>query len=193
MWVQGCSLRCVDCIAPETWSKKDGNLIETHDLAKTILSNREIEGVTITGGEPTEQASAVADLLTYIKSAEKNTWVYTGHTLEELVARNDPEMDRMLVFTDILVDGPYQKVNAGIHAYRGSSNQRIIPLHGNGPPIPYSQKNRLEITLDSENRMVIVGIPPPGFLKNLENNLSRRSVRVDYINKNAKTNKTNSP
>ena len=47
VWVQGCSLHCDGCIAPETWSKENGSLVDPHVLAETILNNETIEGITV--------------------------------------------------------------------------------------------------------------------------------------------------
>ncbi len=182
VWVQGCSLHCDGCIAPETWSKESGSLVDPHVLAETILKNETIEGITVSGGEPTEQPYAVAELLACMKLAGKNTWVYSGHTLDELVAKNDPDLDRMLAFTDVLVDGRFDKMSAGIYTYRGSENQRILHLQdlGQMDDSDVKEQSRLEITLDKDGQMVVVGVPPPEFLNKLKDALSRRGVQVDY-------------
>ncbi len=182
VWVQGCSLHCDGCIAPETWPKESGSLVDPHDLAKAILKNEKIEGITVSGGEPTEQPHAVAELLSCMKLVGKNTWVYTGHTLDELVAKNDPDVDRMLSFTDVLVDGRYEMTSAGIYSYRGSENQRILHLQdlSRMEDSDIKEQSRLEITLDRDGQMVVVGVPPPEFLNKLKGALSRRGVHVDY-------------
>lgn len=77
VWVQGCSLRCKGCIAPEMWNHNEGILVEVSKLAEELFADESIEGLTVSGGEPSEQAEAVGELLSYAKSFNKNTWVYT--------------------------------------------------------------------------------------------------------------------
>ena len=98
------------------------------------------------------------------------------------MAKNDPDLDRMLSFTDVLVDGRFEKMSAGIYTYRGSENQRILHLQdlGQMDDSDVKEQSRLEITLDKDGQMVVVGVPPPEFLNKLKDALSRRGVQVDY-------------
>lgn len=182
VWVQGCSLHCEGCIAPEMWPKDDGKSMAVSYLAQLILSSGHIDGITVSGGEPTEQAEAVGMLLATIKKAGKNTWVYSGYTLEELISRNDPATDYLLAHTDVIVDGRFKKAEAGIYTFRGSANQRIIELpEGQTLNVsPVKEKSYVEITLGGNDRMVVIGIPPPGFLDELKATLSNKGVQVDY-------------
>jgi len=61
VWVQGCSLHCEGCIAPEMWDKGDG--VDVDDFARQLVSSGPIDGVIVSGGEPSEQAEAVGALL----------------------------------------------------------------------------------------------------------------------------------
>lgn len=180
VWVQGCSLKCPGCMVPETWSTEGGYNIDIERLAGDIIKQTDVEGVTISGGEPTEQPEAVAKLLTLVKNAGKNTWVYSGYTFEELVAKNDPAIDRLLSLTDVLVDGRYDRERAGTYNYRGSANQRIVYLSEKIKRIKEGdcEASRVEIRLDESGQMVVLGIPPPGFLKNFKEELNVRGIAV---------------
>lgn len=179
VWVQGCSLRCPGCMVPETWSTHGGQWLDPVDLAHQLLEQEPISGVTVSGGEPAEQAEAVATLLAVVKQAGKNTWVYSGYTLEELVAKVDPAVDAMLSFTDVLVDGRYESAQGGYYRWRGSANQRILHLTEtialDDRP---SDTSQLEITLNAQGEMLVVGIPPPNFLRLFRQALAHQGLVI---------------
>ena len=86
-----------------------------------------IQGLSILGGEPTEEENA-AVLIPFLKRAravlpDKDIWLYSGYTYEAL---RDKEI---LTLVDVMVDGPFllELKDAGL-AFRGSRNQRIIDL-----------------------------------------------------------------
>ena len=92
-----------------------------------LLDNPYINHLTWLGGEPTMWASAIADINRQIKDKfpNKKIWLYSGHTLEELL--NNLTTRDLLYTIDVLVDGPFinDKKNIDLK-FRGSSNQRII-------------------------------------------------------------------
>lgn len=68
----------------------------------------------------------VYDLCVLVKTKcpSKTIWMWSGRTLEEIV---DSEYAPILNVIDTLVDGRYDETkSAGIHRYRGSSNQRVL-------------------------------------------------------------------
>jgi len=184
VWAQGCTHQCRACMVTEAWDVNGGVVVEVQPLAKELLANPEIEGITVSGGEPFQQVIAVSQLLEAFRAAGKNSWVYTGYTIEELVERNDPAIDRMLSLIDVLVDGRYDEKQAGNFRLRGSGNQRIIRLTEAIPleRINTGEASRVEVTLD-DGQLVVVGIPPPGFLCQLRERLEQRGIVVtrDFV------------
>jgi hypothetical protein len=84
----------------------------------------------------------------------------------------------------VLVDGSYQEGNGDALRFRGSANQRIICLTH---VIPVERINsgcvaRVDMTLDSHGRFVIVGIPPRGFLKTFREKMVGRELMIKDIN-----------
>jgi anaerobic ribonucleoside-triphosphate reductase activating protein len=179
VWVQGCSLHCPGCMVPETWSPGGGRPVEPAALAAEILASGRVDGVTVSGGEPMEQPSAVADLLAPIRAVGKDVWVYSGYTLEELLARDDRDVDRVLSLVDVLVDGRYETARPEPGGYRGSANQRLVRLTGRALPPPGAPPPRVQITLDQEGGLVVVGVPPPGFLARFRAALGERGMALD--------------
>ncbi|MEP6902849.1 MAG: 4Fe-4S cluster-binding domain-containing protein [Actinomycetota bacterium] len=77
--------------------------------------------------EPFDQTEGLAVLVERLKEQCFHLTIYTGFTLESLLARNSESVNRILANTDLLIDGAYDRTltkRAG--EYRGSSNQRLI-------------------------------------------------------------------
>lgn len=97
--------------------------------------------------EPENQAGLV-DFLERVRAAypEKNIWMYSGHTWEQLTegAWHLDDTDRILTTLDVLVDGPFVQDDYDISLrFRGSSNQRIIDVPASlaaGEVVPWKDK-----------------------------------------------------
>jgi len=133
IWVQGCTLRCPGCCNPEFFSGRGGTRVTGNDLLARIEATEGIEGVTVLGGEPMQQAAALAPLLSAVHRVGLSTMVFTGYTLAEL--DDVAGADAVLHATDLLVDGRYQ-IDAPEHTRRwiGSTNQRMHFLTGRYHP-----------------------------------------------------------
>ncbi|MDP3216480.1 MAG: 4Fe-4S single cluster domain-containing protein [Deltaproteobacteria bacterium] len=132
-WVQGCALRCTKrCINPEALSLAPRHVRGAEEVAEEVVRRCEAdgaEGVTVLGGEPTEQAAGVAAVFEAVRRAGRSTMLYSGHTYEALCARGDGAVTRLLDATDLLVDGPFLEAerDEGLR-WRGSRNQRVLLL-----------------------------------------------------------------
>lgn len=127
IWVQGCPFLCPHCETPEGRSFDPNTLIDIEELADDIISRPEIEGITISGGEPFEQADALTALLSMVHQVRPDLTVisYTGYQYEQLTSESSREyMDEL----DLLIDGPYIHSLNDNKGIRGSSNQRFIFL-----------------------------------------------------------------
>jgi anaerobic ribonucleoside-triphosphate reductase activating protein len=186
VWVQGCSIHCEGCIVPESWNiRARGTDWDPVDLAHDLLDPDPEVNLTVSGGEPTEQAEAVGQLLATAKQLGRNTWMYTGCTLEELVARDDSTILMLLSRVDVLVDGPFQIDNAGSFRYRGSSNQRIIRLTDaiSQNEATTGVPGRVEFLLDEWGELALMGIPVPGFMKEMAERVRARGLSISQTTK----------
>lgn len=125
VWVQGCPFACPGCVTPEGRDIDGGTIAETDSLVADIASRHDIDGITVSGGEPMLQSDALARLLEGVARLrpELTVVVFTGFRIEELTA--DPAACRVLEQIDLLVDGRYvESLNDG-RGLRGSSNQRL--------------------------------------------------------------------
>ena len=123
LWVQGCKRHCKGCIAKDSWDLNGGTLENINDVVNDILSVPEIEGITISGGEPFLQSEALCDLVKKIKSQrDLGVIVYTGFSYDKI--KDNP----LTKLCDLIIDGEYvDELNDDL-SLRGSSNQNIIPI-----------------------------------------------------------------
>lgn len=131
VFVQGCIHGCNGCHNPETWSFTGGRMTTTEELINILKSNPLISGLTISGGEPFCQANACAELAKEAHKLNKNVWVYTGYTYEDLKLKKEKytNIKNLLKETDVLVDGPFVKDEKSLSLlFRGSKNQRLIDI-----------------------------------------------------------------
>lgn len=135
LWVQGCHHRCTDrCLNPHLLDADGGTAFPAADVADAVRraavgAAEPVEGVTVLGGEPFEQAAAVAAVLAPLRRSGLSAMVYSGHTHAALARDPDAGVAALLGETDILVDGPYlPKYDDDQLAWRGSSNQRLVCL-----------------------------------------------------------------
>ncbi len=129
IWTQGCNQRCPGCLAPEAQPLDGGYTVPTDELAKHMIEDDRLQGITISGGEPFLQAEALSALLGSVhQTRDLGVIVYTGYLLEDLQANVYPGSKELLSHVDLLIDGPYVEALNDDGALRGSSNQRVIPL-----------------------------------------------------------------
>jgi anaerobic ribonucleoside-triphosphate reductase activating protein len=89
--------------------------------------------------------------------------VFSGYTIEEARAKNDPDVDALLALTDILVDGPYvRELPDATRRWIGSTNQRIHFLsdrYRSDDPC-WRERNTLEIRVRG-SEVSVNGFPAP--------------------------------
>ena len=130
VFTQGCPHRCPGCHNPQTHDPAGGKVIDTDSLLPGIKEDPLLSGVTFSGGEPFLQPAPLADLAEKVKPLGLNVWVYSGWTYEELKAMENPDVERLLAASDVLVDGRFIQAEKSIALlYRGSRNQRLVDLN----------------------------------------------------------------
>jgi anaerobic ribonucleoside-triphosphate reductase activating protein len=124
LWVQGCTLRCPGCCNPDMFAPDRGQVLEVDEVARRMVSTPGVEGVSVLGGEPFEQAAAVGELCRRARKAGLTVMVFTGYTLAELKLKRSPEVDALLSQVDLLVDGRYDRaLHETKRRWLGSTNQ----------------------------------------------------------------------
>lgn len=123
IFFQGCSHRCRGCHNPRTWNYEGGEHRFLGSVVNELADSS--NNVTISGGEPLDQAEHLIELVKELKQQGKNIWLYTGNTV-------DPKKRIYYVlsrYVDVVVDGKFiEELKDPELLFRGSSNQRIIDL-----------------------------------------------------------------
>lgn len=131
VFAQGCKHNCSGCQNPHTHSFTGGTLVTIDSILEQVKKNPLLDGVTLSGGEPFEQAEGLSKLARRVKELGLNVITYTGYTYEEIVVGcgKVEGWDSLLNATDILVDGRFMLDKRNILLkFRGSENQRIIDV-----------------------------------------------------------------
>lgn len=129
IWTQGCTKSCAACMSPNLQSF-EGTIIDDATFSKVIRQLADMNGcraLTISGGDPFEQADSLIAFLRNVRADFEDILVYTGFELKELLDGRAGESGRQcLEFIDVLIDGRYEiDKNIPDCILRGSSNQKI--------------------------------------------------------------------
>ena len=124
LWTQGCSKGCSECFNPETWSHNIFKEYSPRQIFETI-KNFEVDGITISGGDPLEQEYELLELLFLLKEIKlpKGIILFTGFSRNEI--RENPIREKCLEYVDVLIDGRYEKNLKVDFSLRGSLNQEF--------------------------------------------------------------------
>lgn len=158
LWVQGCDLGCPGCFNAATHPRAGGPGEPVAVVVERILAVRgpETTGLTFSGGEPFQQAPALAAVAAGVRARwpEVSLMAFSGYRLEELRAPGAPPgADALLAALDLLVDGRFDPRRPGRRRWRASANQRLWVL---GRPLPPDTR------LDAADREAEVHIGPRG-------------------------------
>lgn len=177
VWVQGCSHHCPGCFAQDTWDPEKGQWIEIEDMKEDLCraiqsaakKGKRLEGLTLLGGEPFDQAQEAVQLAEEAKKHGLSVLTFTGYRLEDL-EKKGPEERELLKRTDLLIDGPFEEEKKSFDLpLAGSSNQRFQFLTDryNKEDI-MSWKNSFEIRIEPDGRIRINGMGNTEILKKYE-------------------------
>ena len=182
IWLQGCSIGCHGCINPHLWSFQGGQEVNIEHLADEILG-LDVEGITLLGGEPFDQAAECYELSRRVRDGGKGVVAFSGYTYEQLLKEERSDWASLLSVTDLLVDGPYEsELPEEDRAWVGSTNQRFLNLTNRYVDVdPKVVNNRIEMRVLPSGVMEVCGFASEKQLKELAVSLSVKVQRVNRL------------
>lgn len=181
IWLQGCSIRCPGCISADTWAS--GHHVTT--IADVMDGLREwlplADGITVSGGEPFDQAPALLALLTAIRGAfAGDIFVYSGYPFERL----QDELSVATGLIDALMTDPFVAGMRQTLPLRGSDNQRLHLLTPLGLErfepftVPNRQPPKFDVMFDEDGTVWFAGVPSQDAFRQIAASLDVEGHRV---------------
>lgn len=125
IYFAGCRHKCPGCHNPQSWDFDTGQDMDIDEIMDIV--REEDFNVTFSGGDPLYHPDEVVELSRRIVLEHHNVWLYTGFTVEQIL--DDDKLRCALRYIDTVVDGPFiEALRDPDLTFRGSSNQRIIPV-----------------------------------------------------------------
>jgi anaerobic ribonucleoside-triphosphate reductase activating protein len=179
VWVQGCAIRCPGCFNPHMWGFRGGERVAPDDLVARVLA-ADTEGLTLLGGEPFDQAAALATVASRVRRAGRSVMTFTGYTraqLRQAVDTGRDDVAALLDQTDLLVAGPFLRDRIDTdRPWVGSTNQEFVLLSDRFPHLLDEMgrtPDRVEVSVDTSGRIAVNGWAEPEALDELLASLGR--------------------
>ena len=122
IWFQGCNLNCKGCCNKELQPLVPNHIIELHELVeivKTAKENFDLEGITLSGGEPSLQ-SGLIEFNNEIHKLGLGIIMFSGKDKKHL----NPDL---IASVDLLIDGPYMESQKDeTRILLGSKNKSLV-------------------------------------------------------------------
>ncbi len=170
IWVQGCTLGCPGCFNPASHAagplpdppRADGRGVWPVETLVDWVRDRagEVEGITVSGGEPLQQAEPLLALLTEVRATTSlSALVFSGYSRAEIAAL--PHGPALLDQIDVLIDGRYRSDERLADRLRGSANQEIHLLSDRYRIEDVECAPPGEISIGPDGSVVLTGVDPP--------------------------------
>jgi len=127
IWFDGCEHHCKGCSNPELWEFTKAyrtDLPTVLGLIEVIKESGDIDGFTLTGGDPFLQPDALEELLPELCTISDDIICYTGYSFDEIGEQYQEIIKRI----SVLIDGKYIENQNDGSVLRGSNNQKIYIL-----------------------------------------------------------------
>lgn len=189
LWLQGCSIRCKGCVSQDTWPADPGRAMPIVALLAWCrrVTQGQLDGITISGGEPFDQPRALKALLDGLASWRQSAGLtfdilcYSGYPLQTLQKRHAGLLARL----DAVIAEPYADGRPLGAVWRGSDNQTLVPLTSRGrtryteyvaaPQLP--DEKRMQFAVEA-GKLWLIGIPHRGDMAALETLCRERGLSI---------------
>lgn len=157
VWTQGCSIGCKGCFNPMTHpSAQQGTLYDPLQLGKD-LGKLHVDGITVSGGEPLDQAEHVSELVRAFREVNAGTaLLFTGYTIEAIMKA--PEKRHILLQFDAILAGPY--IDDAEEIWKG---KKLVMVTDRIPASALRPERRIEV-VGSDEAVYLTGFPTKSVL-----------------------------
>jgi anaerobic ribonucleoside-triphosphate reductase activating protein len=157
---QGCKFQCPGCFNPETHSLAGGAEMTLEQVLDKIPPD--IEGVTISGGEPFLQQEALLKLVTILQELNYSVVIFSGFYRSEIEGLKLGK--QILSHIDVLIDGRFEENMVSSQGMHGSDNQNIH-LFSDRYKVEDFEKREVELSFDVSGSTRITGFPSSDLLQ----------------------------
>lgn len=189
LWLQGCTIRCRDCVSQDTWPADPGRAMPVAALLAWCrrITRDQLDGITISGGEPFDQPRALQALLDGLVRWRQSVGLafdilcYSGYPLQTLKKHHS----RLLKSLDAVIPEPYVEGRPLGGVWRGSDNQTLVPLTARGraryaafvtaPQL--EDEKRMQLAVEG-GKLWLIGIPHRGDMAALETLCRERGLTL---------------
>ena len=175
IWFQGCEVHCPGCWNPASHLRTGGFAASAAQLAaqiETAAQAYDLEGVTLSGGEPLHQISEVIELLSLLKHRlpTLSAGIFTGYAERELDSANfhtyvpstasvrQAQWRELRSLLDFAVLGRYNRHQATTAPLISSRNQRLR-LFSARYDLENFRDPQFEISIEPNGLTQITGFP----------------------------------
>jgi len=163
IWLQGCTIGCPGCCNASLQPHEPRHLVDPLVFAELISReciNHKCEGVTLTGGEPFQQAAALGIFSSKIKENNLTIVCFSGYLKDNLLASIDPLVHKLLYSIDILIAGPYNQQTEYHRTWSDDPDKKYVFLSD------FYSKDDLTNSTHCELILLETGLIYTGFLTN---------------------------
>ena len=181
VWFQGCEVHCPGCWNPASHLRRGGFAASAAELAAQIeraAQAYDLEGVTLSGGEPLHQISEIIELLSLLKHQlpTLSAGLFTGYAENELdagkfrtylpstPATRQAQWRELRSLLDFAVLGRYNRNQATTAPLVSSRNQRLR-LFSARYDLKDFQEPQFEISIEPDGLTQITGFPLLGSME----------------------------
>ena len=192
LWVQGCSIGCKGCVSMDTWNIDASKKVVIDDLLAWCkqVGAAGFDGFTISGGEPFDQAPALAVLLQGLRKWRRTAALdfdilcYSGYPMKTLQKKHAPT----LALLDAVIPEPFIDSQEPVSVWRGSANQSLVPLSELGhrrfgdyvsKPLTDTDK-KMQVAVE-HGKIWMIGIPARGDMEKVEALCSSRGLSLQDV------------
>lgn len=192
IWLQGCKIRCKGCVSMDTWEPDPARAIPVADLLAWCrrTAGADLDGITISGGEPFDQPGALRALLNGLHAWRRqyrmdfDILCYSGYPLKMLEHKHQ----RLLALLDAVIPEPYADSQPLGKVWRGSANQPLVPLSELGKTrygtfldeSVARQGKRMQVAVEGQ-RVWMIGIPDRGDMAAVEELCRGRGLSLGQV------------